>query len=148
MVNPLPLRPQRRSADASAREERLEVLRMLESGAITADDADRLLDALDRAASPPPPPPPPPPLPDDPSQPGGPARQVRIRVSDGDSGRSRVNLILPLGAIDAGLGIAARFAPDYFDDPEALRKAIFSAGRGPLIDVEGDDGERVEVIVE
>ena len=154
MIEPMPIRPPRRSQDAT-REERLEVLRMLEAGAITAEDAARLLEALDRTAQPPgayqaggdpigrhat-----------DPSESGhGPARHVRIRVSEGEgeSARTRVNLMLPLTAIDVGLGIAERFAPDYFDDTDGLRKAIAAARPGPIIDVEGDDGERVQISIE
>ena len=144
MADPFPLRSGRRANEASAKEERLEVLRMLEGGAITADDAARLLDALDsgdRAAAPPFPDVPPPPL-------GKPARHVRIQVSEGDSGRSRVNLMLPLAAIDVGLGIAERFAPEYIEDTEGLRKAITAASPGPIIDVEGEDGQRVQISVE
>ena len=40
MIEPMPIRSPRRNQDA-IREERLEVLRMLEAGAITADDAPR-----------------------------------------------------------------------------------------------------------
>jgi len=143
MADPFPFRSGRRANDASAKEERLEVLRMLEGGAITADDAARLLEALDgadRAFAP---------YPDDPPQPAGkPARHVRIQVSEGDSGRSRVNLTLPLAAIDVGLGIAERFAPEYIEDTEGLRKAITAASPGPIIDVEGEDGQRVQISVE
>ena len=149
MADPFPVRSGRRASDASAKEERLEVLRMLEGGAITADDAARLLEALDSADRAFAPPAALPSYPDDPAPPGGkPARHVRIQVSEGDNGRSRVNLMLPLAAIDVGLGIAERFAPDYFDNHDGLRKAIASAGPGPIIDVEGEDGQRIQISVE
>ena len=146
MADPFPLRPPLRAADA-AKEERLEVLRMLEAGAITADDAARLLDALDGPDRPSAPPASF--FPDAQTEPVAPrARHVRIRVGDGGSGRNRVNLTLPLAAIDVGLGIAERFAPSYIEDTEALRKAITAAAPGPIIDVEGEDGERVQISVE
>src|SRR5215210_6247853 len=46
--------PIRSSQRDQMREERLEILRLLEAGTITADEAATLLDALDRAALPPP----------------------------------------------------------------------------------------------
>jgi hypothetical protein len=120
-----------------AEDERLEILRMVESGTITADEAARLLDALgdaERAAPAPPPRP-------------GRGRQVRIRVSDSATGKAKVNLVLPIGLIDAGLGIAQRFAPERFVDSATIREALSSGVSGPLLDVD-DKGERVEIIVE
>ena len=50
MVEPVLIRSSQRD---QLREERLEILRLLEAGAITADEAATLLDALDRASFPP-----------------------------------------------------------------------------------------------
>jgi len=140
-MNDLPLpRPSRRDA---AREERLEILRMLEQGAITADEAATLLDALDRADRPSASP-----FAEEATQPiGGRPKQVRIRITDSDTGKASVNLALPLGLIDAGLGIARRFAPDRLLNAEAIRESVTTGFRGPLLDVD-DGGERVEIIVE
>ena len=125
------------------REERLEILRLVEEGSVTADEAAALLDALDRAdrqASP---------FKDEPARPASSGvGQVRIRVTDSASGRAKVNLALPLGLIDAGLGIARRFAPGRVGDAEAIRDSVASGGfRGPLLDID-EGGERVEIIVE
>lgn len=144
---PLPRRDSRGPvANAvSAGEDRLEVLRMVESGAVTADEAARLLDALDRSERLPP-------LPPVPGMGSGTGRggptAIRIRVSDSGSGRSRVNLTLPLGLIDVGLGMVRRFAPDRLGEAETIRGAVFSGMRGHVIDVENETGERVEIIVE
>jgi len=73
MTEPVPLRPSQRD---QLREERLEILRLLEAGSITTDEAATLLDALDRAV--------PPPTPNGPTPPrGAEMRLVRIRVTDG-----------------------------------------------------------------
>lgn len=129
-------------------EERLEILNLLGAGEITADEAATLLDALDRSA------PrgngndPPSVASGDGTDPvGGRARQVRIRVSDGATGRTTVNLALPLGLIDAGLGIARRLAPERVADAEAIRESIATGFRGSLLDVH-DSEERVEIIIE
>src|SRR5688572_14250126 len=83
MVEPVPIRPSQRD---QMREERLEVLRLLEAGGITADEAATLLDALDRAFPPPP----------SRAAPRGPeVRQVRIRVTDSTNGKVMVNLAFP-----------------------------------------------------
>ena len=42
---------------------------------------------------------------DDPSTPGSAPRWVRIIVSDEDNGRSRVNVRLPMGVVNAGLSL-------------------------------------------
>ena len=137
-------RGSRRDA-AAGKEERLEVLRMLENGAITAEEAARLLDALDRTERIPPFAPP------EPGN-GAPGREratvVRIRVSDAASGRTRVNLALPLSLVDAGLGVVRRFAPDRLTEAERIRQLVFSGIRGQVLDVEGNAGERVQIIVE
>ena len=49
MVEPVLIRSSQRD---QLREERLEILRLLEAGTITADEAATLLDALDRASLP------------------------------------------------------------------------------------------------
>jgi len=140
MTEVIPPRPPRRDP---VREERLEILRMLEGGIITADEAATLLDALDQAGRPSLPP-----LVDDPTRPGaGRARQVRIRITDSVTGLASVNLAVPLGLIDAGLGIARRFAPDRLPNAEVIRESVTGGFRGHLLDID-DGGERVEIVVE
>ena len=137
MVDPVPLRPSRRD---QTREERLEVLRLLEAGTITADEAASLLDALDRGAGPPPS--------DGAASPrAAQARQVRIRVTDSKTGRATVNLAFPLGLIKAGLDIAGQFVPEYLPKAEAIRESVSAGFRGALVDVD-DGGQRVEIIAE
>ncbi len=142
MSEPSAARSQRRD---SVREERLEVLRLLEGGDITAEEAATLLDALDRSA-----PPPrshdqaPPPLPDGATRS---AAQVRIRVTESETDRAMVNLAFPLALIDSGLKIAGQFVPEYLPKAEAIRESVTSGFRGLLVDVD-DGGQRVEIIVE
>ena len=122
------------------REERLEILRLLEAGTITADEAATLLDALDRAALPPPNSGPA-------SSRSAEARLVRIRVTESTTGRAVVNLAFPLGLIKSGLDIAGQFVPEYLPKMDAIRESVTAGFRGPLVDVD-DGGQRVEIIAE
>jgi hypothetical protein len=137
MVDPVTLRSSQRD---QLREERLEILQLLEAGTITVDEAATLLDALDRAA-----------LPPANSGPaavrGAEARLVRIRVTESTTGRAVVNLAFPLGLIKSGLDIAGQFVPEYLPKVDAIRESVTSGFRGPLVDVD-DGGQRVEIIAE
>jgi hypothetical protein len=137
MVEPVTLRSSQRD---QLREERLEILQLLEAGTITVDEAATLLDALDRAA-----------LPPANSGPaavrGAEARLVRIRVTESTTGRAVVNLAFPLGLIKSGLDIAGQFVPEYLPKVDAIRESVTSGFRGPLVDVD-DGGQRVEIIAE
>lgn len=137
MVQPVPPRSAPRG---QMREERLEILGMLEAGAISVEEAATLLDALDRAAEPP-------------DGAGTPpsrtaeGRQVRIRVTDRTAGKALVNLAFPVGLVGSGLDIASQFVPEYLPTVEAIRESVGAGFRGSLLDID-DGGQRVEIIVE
>jgi hypothetical protein len=132
--------PFRSSQRDQIREERLEILRLLEAGTITADEAATLLDALDRAAFPP-------------ANNGSAAtrnaetRLVRIRVTDSTTGHAVVNLAFPLGLIKSGLDIAGQFVPEYLPKVDAIRESVTAGFRGPLVDID-NGAQRVEIIAE
>lgn len=120
-------------------EERLRILTMLQEGKITADEANRLLSALKestgnvRA-----------------SAPNRQPRQLRVRITDTSSGRNKVNVNIPMGLVNIGLKMGARFIPSDADiDIEHLKVAIENGEMGKLVEVEdSDSGERVEVWLE
>ncbi len=125
-------------ADRATREERLEILRLLESGTITTDEAAQLLDALDIAT----------PTDWTSASMGEASRGVRLRITNRESGRTTVNLLLPLALIERGFGFATRFVPaDILGESGAVREAVRSGFSGVLLDVE-EHGERVQIIVE
>lgn len=123
-----------------ASEERLRVLRMLEDGKITPEEATSLLRALSQG------------------QKSGPretgsgtgARYLRIRVTDLNSGTGKVNVTIPLGLVSAGLRIAERFAPESQNiDLQELEQLIASGADGKIVEVmDAEDNERVEIYVE
>ena len=137
MVQSVPLRSLPRD---QMREERLEILRMFEAGAITVDEAATLLEALDRAGFSP--------VVSESTAPrGAESRQIRIRVTDSETTKAMVNLAFPLGLLKSGLDIAGQFVPEYLPKAEAIRESISAGFRGSLVDVD-DGGRRVEIIVE
>jgi hypothetical protein len=122
-------------------EERLRILQMVEQRQISAEEGVRLLTALegsrrDEPASPP--------------SPGSQPRWFRVRVTDLRSGRSKVNVNIPMGLVNVGLKLGARFAPDVEGiDANSIIEMIKEGTRGKLVDVEDDEGgERVEIFVE
>ena len=68
------------------------------------------------------------------------------------SGKSKVNVNLPLKLVDAGLNIAAQFAPEDIDVAglmDAVNDAIDDNLTGKIVDVvDGEDGEHIEVFIE
>ena len=128
-------------------EERLKVLKMVQEGKITVDEATELLQSLDEAPAKSAPPPAAAPA-ASPSSSG--KRWFRVRVTDADSGRVRVNVRLPVGVVNAGIKMGMKFAPQMEGmDTEALTELINSGETGQIVDVFDDkDGEHVEVFIE
>ena len=56
-------------------------------------------------------------------------------------------MVIPIGLVDAGLGIVRRFVPNADMNMGSIRNALLSGVRGPLIDVAQDE-QRVEIIAE
>jgi hypothetical protein len=130
-----------------ASEERLKVLKMVQEGKISAEDAIELLSILEegrrRPAAPPSPPMPP-------GMTRRDNRWLRVRVTDTNTGKTRVNVRLPIGMVSAGVKMGMRFAPNVEGmDPEQLMEFIQSGEVGQIVDVyDEEDGEHVEVFIE
>jgi len=132
-------------------EERLKILNMLQEGKITAAEAARLLEALETVTSSKPGPR----VPSGPNAPFSPApigggRWMRVRVTDTNSGKTRVNVRLPLNLVGSGLRLGMKFAPEIDGlDANDLMEWINSGEMGQIVDVYDDqDGEHVEVFIE
>jgi hypothetical protein len=121
-------------------EERLEILKMIQSGQITADEGARLLEALkteDRPQEKP-----------QPGSRGKGSRLFRIRVTDLDTGREKIDIRLPWNLVDVGINMGARFARKEIK-VEEFAEAIQAGAEGKIMDVvDEEDGERVEIFVE
>ncbi|MBN1963298.1 MAG: hypothetical protein JW910_01545 [Anaerolineae bacterium] len=120
-------------------EERMRILKMLEEGTITAEEATKLLQALTtgarsaaRAGS------------------GRDPRWLRVRVTDTDSGQVKVSLNLPMGLVRTGIKLGARFVPNdaevNYDD---IMYAIESGETGKLAEfIDNEQSEKVEIWAE
>lgn len=120
-------------------EERLKILKMIDDGKISAEEGARLLSALSQSQKP--------------ERKttirggGGTARWLRVRVTDVITGKPKATVNLPMGLVDAGLNIAAQYAPGIaFDE---LSAAISAGAEGKIIDVvDEEDGEHIEIFIE
>lgn len=123
----------------STSEERMNILRMLEEGKVTADEAITLLRALDREAKMPPR-----------ATPGEDKRFLRIHVSDLSSGKAKVNITIPIGLVGVGLRIAERFAPGFEGiETQELEELLTGGVTGKIVEVvDEEENERVEISVE
>lgn len=121
-------------------EERMRILNMVKDGQITAEEAARLLEALkgttatDAVAS----------------AETGRAKWLRVRVTDRATGKTKVNVNVPVGLLDVGLKMGAHFAPDMGGmDWSAIQAAIKGGVHGRIVEMEDEeDNERVEIFVE
>ena len=77
-------------------------------------------------------------------------RWFRVRVTDVQTGRNKVNVNIPMGLVNVGLKMGARFAPELEGAQlDAVMEAIRGGQQGKIMDiVDEDDGERVEIFVE
>lgn len=121
-------------------EERMEILKMIQSGQISAEEGATLLAALVEQDEPR--------LRPEPVARRQQPRRLRIRVSDLETGRHKVNINLPWNLINVGMHMGARFAPEEIDLEEVMQ-ALQAGTEGKIVDVEdAEDKERVEIFVE
>jgi len=119
-------------------EERMRILKMLEEGKIKAEEAAKLLEALEE------------PVEEGPRGQEKEARWFRVRVTDTKTGKQKVNINIPLGLAKMGLGIAAQVRGHAAGiDLDEIFSTIKGGLQGQVIDVEDEEkGERVEISVE
>jgi len=121
-------------------DEKMKVLKMLEEGKVNADEAARLLGALDDqpAAGP-----------AAAAAPGGKARSLHIRVFKEGNDRARVNVHVPLALAKWALRFGGKHATAQVGDKELDMDEIekfLDQAPGEIMTVEDDDsGERVEI---
>ena len=120
-------------------EERLKILKMIDEGKITPEEGTKLLFALNESRKNVRKPPV--------HNPTNGARWLRVRVSDNLTGKSKATVNLPLNLVDAGLNIAAQYAPGVAFDQ--LIAAINAGAQGKIIDVlDEEDGEHIEIFID
>jgi hypothetical protein len=113
-------------------DESIRILEMVAQGKLSPEDGARLLRALDPKAQ----------------DAGGGARFVVIRVMDMDSDRVHVNVRLPLNMAGKLLKFAKKFTNDVEIDTEELYLAIKDGEPGKVLEVDTEEGQRVEIWLE
>lgn len=125
-------------------DEKMMILKMLQEGKISADEAAKLLESVDaggkkgdKAAE------------TDESRKGQ-GKFFRVMITDTDTGKSRVNLRIPLSVLGIGVKFGAQFAPQIGGiEQEQIMDAISNGQVGKILDVfDNEDGEHVEIFIE
>ena len=120
-------------------EERNQILSMVETGKVTAQQAAQLLDMLvsEQAAH-------------SNERVQSQNRFVRVRVTNLLNNRQKANVVIPVSLINVGLRLATRLTPQVSGSAlEDLLRAIASGATGRLLDLQDlEEGERVEIYIE
>lgn len=122
-------------------EERMQILRMIEEGKISAAEGAELLRALDKTSRS---------AKAEPLKGTSAPRWFRVRVTDMSTGRNKVNVNIPMGLVNVGIKMGAKFAPEIEGaEYDEIMAAIRSGQQGKIMDIyDEEDGERVEIFVE
>jgi hypothetical protein len=122
-------------------EERMKILKMINDGKITAEEGSQLLGALSERSD----------KPRKSSRHSHKSQMLRVRVTDMASGKTKVNVNVPMKLVDAGLNIAAQFAPEVQNAQmmDAVKEALTENISGKIVDViDEEDQEHVEIFIE
>jgi|YNPBryBLVA2012_1023415.scaffolds.fasta_scaffold17811_2 hypothetical protein len=122
-------------------EERLRVLKMLENGTITADEAAKLLQAIQSGRK---------------EAPGGrpstgrEPRWLRVRITDTNTNQTKVSINIPMGLVRTGIRMGARFIPADSDvDYQELIDAIQGSESGKIFEaIDEEQAEHIEIWAE
>lgn len=125
-------------------EEQIKIMKMVQDGKISAEEGLDLLDLLSSKRSDP--------NKQEPVRPAGAVQPqwCRIRISDVDTGKVKVNVRLPLGLVNAGMKMGAKISSgmDEINFSEII-KAARSNEIGRLVDVYDDESrEHTEIFLE
>lgn len=126
-------------------DERMMVLKLLKDGKITADEAAKLLETIEKT---------------DPKKKKaqveeleeikGQGKFFRVKITDATNGKIRANIRIPLSVMGAGAKFGAHFAPQINGiESEDLMKAVRDGEVGKILDVfDEEDNEHVEIYIE
>ncbi|NLX61839.1 MAG: hypothetical protein GXZ06_04875 [Tissierellia bacterium] len=125
---------------ADYKEEKLQILKMIEEGKITSEEGVKLLEALEDRE-------------DTSYIDVEKAKWIKVKVFEPDK-KTNVDVTIPLSIIDVGMKIANKISPDFkkygLSEEEIIEilNAIKSGASGKIVDVKGENGETVEIVVE
>ena len=121
----------------SISEERLRILKLIESGQVSAEEGSQLIDALGEP-------------PRERARASAQPRTLRVRVTNLATRRQTINVTIPVSLVSVGLKLGARLAPRIAGaNGEEIVRAIESGSTGRIFEMQDlDEGERVEIFVE
>jgi len=121
----------------SISDERLRILKMIESGQVSAEEGSQLIEALGEPAR-------------ERTRASAPPRTLRVRVTNLATRRQTINVTIPVSLVGIGLKLGARLARRMADaNIDEIMRAIDSGSLGRIFEMQDlDEGERVEIYVE
>ena len=122
----------------SISEERLRILKLIESGQVSAEEGGQLIEALAENQ--------------ERDRPRGAVqpRVLRVRVTDVSSRRQKINVTIPVSLVGIGLKLGAKLARRMESaNADQIMRAIEDGALGRIFEMQDlDEGERVEIFVE
>lgn len=120
-------------------DERMKILRMLEEGKLSAEEAARLLRALSKSKAE-----------GRPASSTDSAKWLRVRVTDLEGERTSVNVNLPISLVNVGLRLGSQWIPEVESiDLDEVSEALKAGLTGKIVDVvDAEEGQRVEIYIE
>jgi hypothetical protein len=121
----------------SVSEERLRILKMIESGQVSAEEGSQLIEALGERTR-------------ERTRSSAQPRTLRVRVTNLATRRQVINVTIPVSLVGIGLKLGARLAPRMANaNVDEIMRAIDSGSLGRIFEMQDlDEGERVEIFVE
>ena len=124
------------------KEEVKQILKMVEDGKITAEQAAQLMEAGSLSSEE-----------RSENRPAGKARWLKVRVYDIASNRKKVNVSVPLSLVSTGLKLGIKFGLDRDElkgfDFDKIIQLIQAGEEGKLVDVvDEESGEKIEIYIE
>ena len=122
-------------------QEKLQILNMVKEGKISVDEGLKLIEALDNNEEP------------FNSTLKNKGKCLRIRVFD-PKDETKVNVTLPVSLLRIGMKFASKLSPEMEEaglselDIEEILSAVDSGQIGKIVEVDSNDGTKVEVIIE
>ncbi len=121
----------------------MQILNMVKEGKITSEEGVKLLDALEKTSD----------ITSSSFSSNTKAKWLKIRVFDPEDS-TKVNVTLPISLINIGVKLAGKFSPEFKEaglteeDMEEIFAAIKNGEIGKIVEVDSEDGTKVEVIIE
>ncbi|NLI90964.1 MAG: hypothetical protein GX434_01800 [Peptococcaceae bacterium] len=125
-----------------SKEEKLQILKMIEEGKISSSEGLELMDALDKGEK-------------EERIPGGQqAKWLRIDVK-ADNNKTKAKVNIPLSLVDVGLKIGSKFTPELKEagldklDLNEILQMVKDGAQGKIVEVDDEEhGTKVEVYVD